>query len=116
MKLYNIIQNEQLITKLFQTLLPNAKLALQWRKTLKSYLSHIEEFNLLKVDKIKSYNKQEILPQDPEYQEVVDYLNKVVNEEIIIDTQSISAEDLGSIQLSPADIDNLILIGLIKDE
>ena len=101
----------------------NSKLALKIRKVIKKVSEEITVFEEEKENYIKKHAVEgtDSIPMDsPEYAKAIEYLNELLNTEVEVSWEPVISsneiEELNIPNLSVRDIDNLEIIGILKED
>jgi len=119
-----IKRNEELIKKVANSANLPGNIAIRLRRVARTLLSEGTDFDAIREAKIRELGEVDgdkviIKEGTPESKEFMEYMNKLLSTEIEVEFEPIDInlfDDNEKTRLTPADFDDLVAIGILKDD
>jgi hypothetical protein len=116
MKLKELFLYQDILKKAYELNVPSGSTAFKLRSAIKVLQDEWTLFNETRDSLIKATGKNELGPNDPEYQDVLKKIEEALEVEIgITYDPPLTIQDLEGSKLSVKDIDGLIALKLLQE-
>lgn len=109
-----LIRNQGALVTAYSMRLKNGAKAYRLLKALDKYNEELKTFDKIRVEAIKATGKEEILPHDKEYQEVIQKLNEAMEVEIPKVDPVLGEQDLEGVEIDAKTLKALEEVGILS--